>query len=594
MVKNLLIITQKVDENDQLLGFFLGWIKLFAEKFEAVTVLCLEAGQYDLPHNVRILSLGKDRRLPKIWWLINFYKYIFKKRKEYDSVFVHMNPRYVVYGGWLWKLMGKKVSLWYAHGHVNLMLKMAATLADMVFTSTSEGFRLKNKKTIVVGQGIDTNLFKPNYQLPITNYRLKVISVGRISPSKDYETLIRAIKLLADDNVFVEIAGQPAVKNDSEYLSGLKIKIRENNLAAKFNFIGLITNRELPKFLQSADIFVNMSHTGSLDKAILEAMACGLPVLTCNEALRGVLGPYAGELMYPKEDYEKLANSLRMLIAMSGEEREKLGLSLREIVVRDHNLTGLIDKIASGFGDESLRMGEFYNRKIVESYKGDYERGHWFKNPVSRANYEMTRRSIIKHFLKDISNFEDYLELGPGPGTWTKLFIEKNSTANFDLVDISSGMLGLAKQSLTNSNSIRYFEKDFLDFKSDKKYDLFLSSRVLEYINDKDLAVRKISDLLRSGGRGFIITKTPKSLRHKLLGRRLPKIHQQRISPENLARLLLKNKMEDIEIYPITIIFPLLRSAFMNNFLYELFGNFRLNIVSKFFSESYGIKFRKQ
>ena len=55
----LLIITQKVDENDQLLGFFIDWIRLFSEKFERIIIICLEKGVFELPENVEVISLGK-------------------------------------------------------------------------------------------------------------------------------------------------------------------------------------------------------------------------------------------------------------------------------------------------------------------------------------------------------------------------------------------------------------------------------------------------------------------------------------------------------------------------------------------------------
>ena len=56
----LLICTQKVDKNDDLLGFFHAWIAEFAQNCEGVTVVCLFRGEVDLPENVRVLSLGKE------------------------------------------------------------------------------------------------------------------------------------------------------------------------------------------------------------------------------------------------------------------------------------------------------------------------------------------------------------------------------------------------------------------------------------------------------------------------------------------------------------------------------------------------------
>ena len=55
----LLILTQKVDINDDILGFFHRWIEEFAKRCEKVIVICLQEGRHDLPSNVKVLSLGK-------------------------------------------------------------------------------------------------------------------------------------------------------------------------------------------------------------------------------------------------------------------------------------------------------------------------------------------------------------------------------------------------------------------------------------------------------------------------------------------------------------------------------------------------------
>ena len=56
----LLIITQKVDRNDPILGFFHRWLEEFAKNCEQVTVICLYKREYNLPGNVKVLSLGKE------------------------------------------------------------------------------------------------------------------------------------------------------------------------------------------------------------------------------------------------------------------------------------------------------------------------------------------------------------------------------------------------------------------------------------------------------------------------------------------------------------------------------------------------------
>ena len=346
----LLIITQKVDANDDVLGFFVEWIRKLAGKAEQVSVICLFKGEYDLPDNVKIFSLEKEEGASKMKYLKRFYEYIWKLRNDYDSVFVHMNPQYVVLGAPFWKIWGKKIVLWYAHGYTPPALKLADKLIDIAVTSTPEGYRVPGTtKLKVIGQGIDTERFKPGSKyrnIEISKY-FKIISVGRITPSKDYETLIEAGEILKNSDVKfqVEIAGQPATGDDIKYAEKLKNELENKKMTDAFQFIGPIANKDLPPFLQSADLFVNMSHTGSLDKAILEAMACGLPVLTCNEALINVLGNYNDQLMFPKRNDKAFAGKINFIMKMPIDRKETISSDMRRIVIENHNLDGFINKL---------------------------------------------------------------------------------------------------------------------------------------------------------------------------------------------------------------------------------------------------------
>src|SRR3989344_9148845 len=101
----LLVLTQKIDPGDDILGFFYGWLLKFAENFKSVTAVCLEAAKtFNLPGNARVLSLGKENGRSRLKYVLNFYKHIWKERENYDAVFVHMNQEYVLLGGLLWKI----------------------------------------------------------------------------------------------------------------------------------------------------------------------------------------------------------------------------------------------------------------------------------------------------------------------------------------------------------------------------------------------------------------------------------------------------------------------------------------------------------
>jgi len=358
---NLLITTQKVDINDDVLGFMHGWVEEFAKYCEKVIVICLQQGEHKLPKNVKVLSLGKELRIKnyelritnffnKAIYIFKFYKYIWREKRNYDKVFVHMNPEYIVLGGLFWRMFGKKIVLWYAHGHTPRSLKIAEKLTDIIFTSTKSGCRLKSKKIKVVGQGVDVNKLKAeSYKVESQEEKFKIITVGRISPVKDYETLIKAVELLCSNKLFfrlqVDIIGGAGLPDQKKYLNKLKKAVKDKKLDNVVNFVGAVPNKDIARYLKSADIFVNMSHTGSLDKAILEAMACGLPVLTCNEALKDVLSKYKEALMYIKGDYKELAKKIKLLLYAKKKEREKIGRDLRDIVIKEHSLERLIKKI---------------------------------------------------------------------------------------------------------------------------------------------------------------------------------------------------------------------------------------------------------
>ena len=68
----LLIITQKIDQNDDILGFFHRWVEEFAKNTEKVVVIAQFVGQYNLPENIEVFSMGKEMGFSKIRQLFNF------------------------------------------------------------------------------------------------------------------------------------------------------------------------------------------------------------------------------------------------------------------------------------------------------------------------------------------------------------------------------------------------------------------------------------------------------------------------------------------------------------------------------------------
>jgi glycosyltransferase involved in cell wall biosynthesis len=351
----MLILTQKVDKNDDILGFFHGWLLEFAKHYEKIIVICLQKGEYDLPSNVKVFSLGKEKENLKIenWYLkiatrfkytLRFLKYIWVERKEYDRVFCHMNPIYVVLGGLFWRFKGKKVALWYTHKSVDLKLRIAEKLANIIFTASKESFQLKSKKVEVVGHGIDVNKFICNENIDKKNDFFEITTIGRISPIKNHLLMLKVFNFLVKNNIknFVfNIVGSPITDLDKRYQNKLEKYVIENNLSSFVKFSGSISHNKILPFYQKVDIFINLSDTGSVDKAVLEAMACGCYILTSNKAFKSILP----EDFLVKNDFNILVNKLIKVINIDKNDLKLKSKDLREIVVKNNSLSELIKKI---------------------------------------------------------------------------------------------------------------------------------------------------------------------------------------------------------------------------------------------------------
>lgn len=342
----LLILTQRVDKNDDILGFFHRWITEFAKYYDFVTVICLEKGEHDPQQNVRILSLGKEDGKSRIKYLSRFYRYIWRERKNYDAVFVHMNPVYVVLGAPLWYLWKKKITLWYTHRNVDWALRFAEKLADNIFTATSASFRIKSPKLKILGHGIFTEDFtRPEKFTRKTKEQITIISVGRLTPIKNLDILIDAVAMLRDTGVDFEVflVGSTAVTADQLYLENLQKRVKEKKLDNIVRFVGSVPNKEVMHYYWKSDISVNLSPTGGIDKVVLESMAAGVPVVVANKAFGEYFGKYKDDLIFKEGNAEDLSRKIRALLERI--DKDEVGKFLIRTVEERGSAKTLIQQI---------------------------------------------------------------------------------------------------------------------------------------------------------------------------------------------------------------------------------------------------------
>ncbi len=278
----LLIVTQVVDKNDPVLGFFHHWLEEFSKHFDSIQVICLKKGEYRLPPNVIVHSLGKEKTpstindmiyhiIYRVQYAWRFLKLVYGLRKEYDAVFVHMNPEYLALTGLDWRLMRKKIALWYTHKSVDMKLRIAEWFADIVFTASKESFRLASKKVRVMGHGIDTDYWTPDEHSMRAS---DLLSVGRLMPTKRHDL---AIRLAHEEGVSLRIAGEGPERERLEALA--------QELQASVVFLGPCTEETLREEYRRAARLVHRSETGSLDKVVLEAASCGCLVDSTDPAI---------------------------------------------------------------------------------------------------------------------------------------------------------------------------------------------------------------------------------------------------------------------------------------------------------------------
>jgi len=352
----LLWFNLATDLDDPILAFTNSWIRAIANKVDSIHVITMRLGRTELPENVQIYSVGKEKHFsePRRAW--EFYRHLLRilHQESIDVCFSHMIPIFTVMATPLLRLRAIPIVTWYAHRQVTTVLKVAHHFSDKMVTSADSAYRYRQDRLLVVGQGIDTKLFCPAGTEPDNPSLL--LSVGRLSPIKDLLTLVEAVHLLQQrgHEVRCDLVGEPT-EHDGEYLLRLRQRVAELDVGELIRFLGAIPFTETIQSYHRCFAHVNLSPTGGLDKAALEAMACGKPCLVANEGFRVTLGHWASHLLFRQGSVEDLVDQLERLLAMSESQRRAMGTDLRKSVIEQHSLERLADRLVSVFETVHLR-----------------------------------------------------------------------------------------------------------------------------------------------------------------------------------------------------------------------------------------------
>lgn len=181
--------------------------------------------------------------------------------------------------------------------------------------------------------GVDTSLFFPA-QYKSQNARPVIGIVKYLEPIYDIGLLIKAFALVfdaADTKPILLIYGSGSMK-ESLYNLVESLGIKES-----VSFYDTIPNTQVPSALRKFDIFVNCSKQESFGVAVVEAMACGLPVVVTNtEGFREVVNDGVTGIIIKDREPQSLANALLKLLK-NPQMREKMGKQGRRRVLEKYD-----------------------------------------------------------------------------------------------------------------------------------------------------------------------------------------------------------------------------------------------------------------
>lgn len=214
--------------------------------------------------------------------------------------------------------------------------KIMAKYADMIVTVNHEDYkraRSMNVKRVeyIHGIGINTdrlsaenNSVDIRKELGLSSEDFLIISVGELNKNKNQKTIIKALAQIKDPAIHYLLCGK------GNQLESLKKQVIAEGLEKQIHFLGYRT--DVLDICRQADVYVMPSYREGLPVASLEAMYCGLPLLTSNiRGLVDVMENGSSGYMYRPDDYKGFADGLCKLLA-DPELRKKMGKRNQEYV----------------------------------------------------------------------------------------------------------------------------------------------------------------------------------------------------------------------------------------------------------------------
>jgi len=219
---------------------------------------------------------------------------------------------------------------------LRIVESIAYKFADGVITSSQTNFEYVEKNYrpsglhVVIPNYVETDIFKP---METPKKENSICFVGRLSQEKNLYALVEALEGLCPTSL--DIIGSGPL------LRGLKDFIEHNNI--NVNFLGNVPNHKLPEILNQHEVFILPSLYENMPKTLLEAMACGMPVIGTNVKGINEVIEHGKNGILCSTDPASIREAI-MTLMKDEELRKKLGKNARRTIVRNYGLDKLVRK----------------------------------------------------------------------------------------------------------------------------------------------------------------------------------------------------------------------------------------------------------
>ena len=324
-MRRLVFATQKLDPGDPVLAATVPMVRALAARVDELVVLCDTAVPSVVPANVTVREFGAPTQAQRG---ARFVAALARElRPRPIGVVAHMVPLYAVLAAPLVRPLGVPLLLWYTHWKGHAVVRAAEKVSTAVLSVDRRSFPLPSRKVHAIGHGIDVSEF-PCAELPDPGDKLRALVLGRYSPAKGLETIVRAAAIAG---VRVELHGSDAEFED--YKRGLERLALD--VGADVELGGPVARADIPALFARSDLLINNMRAGAPDKVVFEAAASCLPVLASNPVFDDLL---PAELRFDRDDAAMLAEKLRSLDRRRRPE-------LRDVVVARHSVDHWADGV---------------------------------------------------------------------------------------------------------------------------------------------------------------------------------------------------------------------------------------------------------